>query len=300
VTDTRCDYTYPSANRRDCHIDLRGWLYYEQGKKIMDAPLIVYNHGHNQERSQPCAIVRFFVKQGYVVFAPLRRGHTSSTASSTGTYLDDYVDQCKNCNQTERNKREVDYTKIQRQDVESAINYMKKYPYVPAPDAEVSPLAAKLIDPDRIAIMGHSFGGSLVLFANALPLGHTATIDISGAALSWPTDDAPGNPEWKPKLKKAVEDAETPIFFLQPKNEVPPGSSTEPTQYLSGIAMKRLERTQAALFPKTCIEPGLIDDETGDPMPEGLQAHSNFITLDKMVANWGPAVDAFLKLYWPD
>lgn len=300
VTDSRCNYSFPSPNVRECHIDLRGWLYYEKGKTILNAPLIVYNHGHNKERGQPCAIVRFFVSRGYVVFAPLRRGHTSSSASSTGTHLDDYVDQCTNCTQAERNLREVNYTKRQTQDVKSAIDYMKKYPYVPDPDAPPSPFGGKLIDPNRIAIMGHSFGGSLTLFANALDLGHQAAIDISGAALSWPNDEEPGNPEWKPKLRTAVEDMLRPIFFLQPRNEVPPGSSTEPTQYLSGIAMKRNRRVQAALFPKTCVEPGKIDDETGDPMPEGLQAHSNFITLDKMVADWGPAVHAFLRLYMPE
>ena len=77
-------------------------------------------------------------------------------------------------------------------------------------------------------------------------------------------------------------------------------SMAEPTRYLSGIAMKEQQRVQAALFPKTCFEPGTIDNETGDEAPEGLQAHGTFVLLDGMVANWGPAVDAFLRLYWPE
>ena len=299
VTDERCDYFFPGDGSRECHINLQGWLYYEKDKRIANAPLIVFAHGHDKERGQPCAIVRFFVKRGYVVFAPLRRGHTSSSASSTGTHIDDYVDQCTSCTGDELQAREVAYLKAQVQDVQSAITYMKKYPFVPKPGAPISKQAQKLINPNRIAIMGHSFGGSLVLFANAVELGHNATVAISAAALSWPIPEAEGNPEWEAKLKEAVDDARHPIYFLQPKNEIPPGSSVEPTRILSGRAILDGHRVQAGIFPKTCIDPEKIDPDTGDLMPEGRQAHSNFIGLDNMLANWGPSVQAFLRLYIP-
>jgi hypothetical protein len=85
-------------------IRMQGWLYFEAGKKQKNEKVIIYNHGHNDTRTEPCALVKYFVDKGFVVFAPLRRGHSAATPStipigwhkisSTGVHTDDYVSNC--------------------------------------------------------------------------------------------------------------------------------------------------------------------------------------------------------------
>lgn len=85
-------------------INLCGWLYYKRSAagEVKNSKVVTYNHGHYDARTEPCAIVKYFVEQGYVVFAPLRRGHFASASAkdgwqplvSTGMNLDRYVDLC--------------------------------------------------------------------------------------------------------------------------------------------------------------------------------------------------------------
>src|SRR5215471_10642200 len=42
-------------------------------------PAILFVHGHDLERSEVCAIADFFTRNGYTVFAPLRRGNRDAT-----------------------------------------------------------------------------------------------------------------------------------------------------------------------------------------------------------------------------
>ena len=88
------------------------------------------------------------------------------------------------------------------------------------------PQSGLRIDPARMAIIGHSFGGSLVLFAASEPLSPRpkAVVDISGAVLEWDR-----NKWWHDPLSESVGSRRMPIFFFQPSNE----SSHNPTFVLS-------------------------------------------------------------------
>ena len=96
-------------------------------------PMVVFNHGkergdpRKQSRSRPLAFAREFVRRGYVVVAPNRRGF----ARSGGTYVED------GCN-TEDNGI------MQAGDVAAAISYMIRQPYV---------------DSHHILVAGSSYGG---------------------------------------------------------------------------------------------------------------------------------------------
>jgi dienelactone hydrolase len=96
-------------------------------------PLVVMNHGkepgnpHLQKRDRFLVISREFVKRGYAVVIPMRKGF----AKSTGNYVED------GCNM-EGNGR------LQADDLQAALEYFLKQSWV---------------DKDRILIAGQSYGG---------------------------------------------------------------------------------------------------------------------------------------------
>jgi dienelactone hydrolase len=291
-------------------IRLKGWLYYEDGKKQKNAPVIIYNHGHNDTRSEPCKFAKYFVERGFVVFAPLRRGHSAKTPdnppdnwqkiSSTGVFTDDYVSGCLtsgncSCNVCglplptsicTSNRYEVDYIRQQVADVRQQIRYIKDHASI---NADGSAGTGKLADPNRISILGHSYGGSLTIFANAELDDQNVALSVSGAELSWGDDE----PAWETELSCAMESQKRPVYFLQPKN----GRTLLPMRVLFGIALSQKYRSQAAVFPPTDWDPLKIDDETGMLEPEFKQAHENFINNTEEIKGWGKSVKEFVERY---
>jgi hypothetical protein len=291
-------------------VRLKGWLYYEEGKKQKNEKVIIYNHGHNDSRSEPCALAKYFVEKGFVVFAPLRRGHFAKTPSpvpdnwqkisSTGVFTDDYASGCtqnggcvcKICNLPVPdsfcgyNRYEVDYIRQQYIDVREQINYIKNHGAI---DADGSSTTGKLADPAYIAVLGHSYGGSLTVFANAELDNQNVSIVVSGAELSWGNDE----PAWESELSCAMTEQKRPIYFLQPKN----GRTLAPMKTLFGIAIDQKYRSQASIFPPTDWDPLKIDPDTGELEPESKQAHENFINNTSEIKGWGKSVKEFIERY---
>lgn len=96
-------------------------------------PLLLMNHGKDrghpakQRRDRFLAMSREFVKRGYAVAVPMRKGF----AASAGTYRD------FGCNMTDNGQQQAD-------DVESALKALVQQPWV---------------DKDRIIVAGQSYGG---------------------------------------------------------------------------------------------------------------------------------------------
>jgi dienelactone hydrolase len=131
-------------------------------------PMVVFNHGkipgdpHAQARSRPIALAREFVRRGYVVVAPNRRGF----AGSGGTYQQEGCDIRRN-------------GIAQASDVAATIRYMSKQPYV---------------DAQHIVVAGSSHGGltTIAYGADAGP-GVRGLINFSGglrqdACTGWQAD----------------------------------------------------------------------------------------------------------------
>ncbi|PXW18376.1 dienelactone hydrolase family protein [Paraburkholderia caballeronis] len=118
-------------------------------------PMVVFNHGkmpgdpRNQERSDPMSFAREFVRHGYVVVAPNRRGF----AESGGSYEQDGCDVTRN-------------GLGQALDVAATVDYMSKQPYV---------------DAQHIAVAGTSHGGlATMAYGTEAAHGVRALINFSG------------------------------------------------------------------------------------------------------------------------
>jgi pimeloyl-ACP methyl ester carboxylesterase len=286
--------TRANANGR---IRLRGWVYVPSGTPPAGGfPVVVFNHGSEDTPGAKCEFSReFVINRRFVLFVPIRRGHTGST----GRYFADYADErteefCAIVPCTPQVRQQikriytVDYLKEQRQDVADAIAHIKGYPKV---------------NPHRIAVMGHSFGGIVSLFFNMLEGDDTkAVVDISGGAQSWGQTD-PGD-YLQQQMKDAVDHATRPIFFMSPMND----ASRLPTIELAYRAGLRNMRWQAAIFPNVPDEL-LVCNDTGeacpcdDPDVEGPDllrscndvAHGKFVSDPTQVQKWAPAVFEFLR-----
>jgi hypothetical protein len=290
-------------------VSLQGWLYYKNGEANQKKPVVIYNHGHNRERGEPCAIAKYFVSKGFIVFAPLRRGHVTDTGSepstawiqSTGVHIDDYVSQCQrdgNCgcylhgvwyeHCELRTYIELGYLRDQVPDVREAAHFIKDHASIDASGRNDS--SGKLADPDRITILGHSYGGALTVFANSELQAQNAAIDVSGAELSWGNDDEPA---WSTELRTAMHNQQRPIYMLQPKN----GRYLDPSRVLFGIAVNEKFRSRAEIFPPAPCDayPDPCDTSVD---PEWKQAHENFIGLLSQVKDvWGPSAIEFMSQY---
>jgi predicted dienelactone hydrolase len=221
-------------------------------------------------------MAHYFTKRGFAFFIPHRRGH----GDSTGVYYADFVDSVAGKDSPAgKHAMLLAYLQDQTYEVSQAIEYL----------TGLKNSAKKLvIDSNKIAIVGHSFGGMVTLFSNNILTAHNAAVDIAGASESWDAfdnddgalDDCSTTLDW---LKNAVRGANKPIFFLEPKND----ASIRPTVVLSKVAGDANERYQAAIYGPVPLDP---DEDSKD-------AHRKFVTQQDQIEKWGPAVIEFLARY---
>ena len=262
-----CDQAQLPAH---CFINLRAWLYLPGGRSIADSkpnlPLMIYVHGSTAPGRVPMArdMAFFFASHGFAFLVIQRRGH----GDSTGRNIDAPV--CNGCTQTQYDLAQLDNLDRQAYEVKRAISSMLKRRTGGMP----------LIAPGKVAVMGHSLGGIIALYANTQQLGQRTVIDVAGASKSWDTYDAEDNvidghgPSIE-ALKQVVALHQTPPMFMEPTNDC----STVPTGAFSEVVADQNEVYDATLFPDVPGTGGDCDI-----------AHVNFILTPGEVGQWGPAV----------
>lgn len=135
---------YPTFDGRE----IPAFLYMPPVEK---PPVIVFVHGGPEAQSQPIfnPVIQFFVHHGYAVFAPNVRGSTGY--GRTYTHLDDV-------------EKRMDSVA----DLESGARWLK---------------SSERVDGNRLAVMGGSYGGFMVLAAvTTYPELWSAGVDIVGIA----------------------------------------------------------------------------------------------------------------------
>lgn len=261
-------------------VKLKGYLYLPGGKSISDSsdklPAIIFNHGSNQTVNHACEMAEYFTSRGFAFFIPHRRGH----GDSTGTWVSNFVDiMAANQSWAVKHAWTLVYLQDQTYEVSRAIDYLSLLK---------NSAGKPVVDSNKIAIMGHSYGGMVTLFNNNLLNAHKVAVDIAGASESWDAyDNEDGSLDNSSAsidmLKAAVRGANKPIFFLEPKNDV----STRPTIVLSKVAGDADERYQAAIYGPVPLDPG--EDSTN--------AHGKFVIDKDQVEKWSPAVIEFLARF---
>jgi dienelactone hydrolase len=211
---------------RSGDLTLVGFLFKPAGAGPF--PAVVWNHGSEKNPGggpQFDSVAAIFVPAGYVVFAPMRRGH----GSSEGPYITDEVDRERAVRGATAAQRLVvrALEGDQLSDQLAGQAYVKSLPYV---------------DVNRLVVAGCSYGGIQTLLAAERGAGYKAAIAISPAALSWA-----GNPLLQDRLVAAVRRIEMPVFLIQPAKDM----SLEPSRVL-GDEFRRLNKPfKGKVYPAT-------------------------------------------------
>jgi len=213
ATSTAAIMKQPVAFRSD-GLALVGYLFKPEGAGPF--PAVIWNHGSERapgRGQQFTAAAAIFVGAGYVLFAPVRRGHEGSE----GVYIVDETNRArKTGRQQEANRLVIRKLETEQLDDQLAgLAYLSGLPFV---------------DTSRIVVAGCSYGGIQTLLGAERGVGYRAAVSISPAALSWE-----GNPLLRERLLQAVRKIEIPVMLLQP----PKDASLEPSRVL-GAEFKRL------------------------------------------------------------
>ena len=205
---------------------LFGVLYKPEGRGPF--PALIWNHGSEKAPGagpQFGSVASIFVPGGYVVFAPVRRGH----GYSKGRYIADVIKQTRAAEGIQAAKRiTVQLLETEQLDDQlGGLAYLKQQPFV---------------DRDRIAVAGCSYGGIQTLFGAERNVGYKAAISISPAALSWN-----GNPFLQKRLVQAVRGINIPVLLLQPARD----ASLEPIRVLGGEATRLGKSFTTKVYPDT-------------------------------------------------
>ena len=204
---------------------LVGYLYKPEGAGSF--PALVWNHGSEQDPAagpQFATVASFFVPAGYVVFAPMRRGH----GESEGEYI---VARAKLTGRVQ-GRSAADQLVVHLLESEQLRDQL-------AGLAFVQTLA--YVDQRKIFVAGCSFGGiEALLGAEARP-GYRAAVSISPGGLSWERSD-----RLRSRMIQAVRRMEVPVLLIQPAHD----ASLGPSRVLGAEATRANKPVTVKVYPE--------------------------------------------------
>ncbi|HLJ50019.1 MAG TPA: dienelactone hydrolase family protein [Bryobacteraceae bacterium] len=212
--------TFPSGT-----VTLHAVLYKPEGKGPF--PAVVYNHGSAKGMISKEAfdvLGPVFASHGWVFLGPYRRGQGLS--ASAGPYIGDEIDRAEKSGgmpagvATMVRLLETDHL----QDQLSALAWLRKQSFV---------------ETNRVAVAGNSFGG-IESVLGAEKGNYCAAVASAAGAQSWKLA-----PELQSRMTRAVQNANTPIFFFQAANDF----NLSPSRVLSEV-MKQANKTyEVKIYP---------------------------------------------------
>jgi carboxymethylenebutenolidase len=189
-------------------LSLRALLWRPEGRGPF--PAVLFNHGSwpRDTRSgrpareifaQAASLGPVFARHGYVFLFLFRRG--AGLSAGQGTHAGDLLERELAANgQAARNRLQVRL--LERDELSDALAGLAFLRALPE------------VDSRRVAVAGHSFGGSLTLLLAERDSTLAAAVDFAGAAASWEP-----SPELRARLLTAVGATTVPIFFIHAAND---------------------------------------------------------------------------------
>src|SRR5262249_33084684 len=242
---------------RSGSLKLRALLWRPNGQGPF--PAVLFNHGSGaspeRQSSQAVTVGPIFARHGYVLLFLFRRG--SGLSANQGISAADAMARASKKGQAARNKMQMRLLENdQLNDALAGLAWLR---------------ARSEVDPNRIAVAGHSFGGSITLLMAQMDSRIRAALDFGGAANSWLA-----SPELRARLLEAVGHAQAPIYFIQAANDY----SVAPTEAMDA-EMSRLGKPHS-----TRIYPA-----------EGQTPEEGHDFIFRRVDLWEPDVFVFLQKY---
>jgi carboxymethylenebutenolidase len=187
-------------------------------------PAVLFNHGSYSSPDmitpdEPAAVGPLFAQHGYVFLFLYRRGvGLSADLDSADGDLMASAGQAEG--QEGRNRVQLELLDHEAlNEAVAGLAYLRTVPRV---------------DPHRMAVVGHSFGGAISLVLAAQDTTLRAAVSFAGAARSWT-----GSAQLQARLRSAVDRIAAPVFFIHAANDY----SVAPGQQLAA-EMRRLNKTQ--------------------------------------------------------
>jgi len=205
-------------------LTLVGYLFKPTGDGPF--PAVVWNHGSEPNPGgmrQFDSVASIFVPAGYVVFAPMRRGHSDSEGEYIVTAREREAARNGAAAGQLLTTRLLETSQLD--DQLAGLNVVKQLPYV---------------DKTKLVVAGCSFGGIQTLLGAEAKVGYRAAIAISPAALNWGH-----NPSLESRLKHAVDRIDIPVLLLQP----PKDASLGPAQVLGPVLERRNKSSHWKIYP---------------------------------------------------
>jgi carboxymethylenebutenolidase len=172
-------------------------------------PAVLFNHGSGRTREelerlgpyegQAEILGPVFARHGYVFFFPFRQG-VGLSSDQGASAIDLMNSELAAHGPAGRNAMQLQLLENRElSDAEAALAFLRRRPEV---------------DKRKVAIVAHSFGGSLTMLQAAQEPDLRAVVIFSGAGYSWDQ-----SPELRARLLEAAAHIRAPVFFIHAAND---------------------------------------------------------------------------------
>lgn len=237
-------------------LKLRALLWRPEGRGPF--PAVLFNHGSGPASAslgpQRAALGPLFARHGYVFLFLFRRG-SGLSASEGANSFDLMRRESAEKGPEARNRLQMRLLEgDDLGDVLAGLAFLRAMPEV---------------DPRRVSVAGHSFGGSLALLVAERDSGLRAVIDFAGAAYSWPR-----SAQLRERLIAAVGKTAAPVFIIHAANDY----CVTPAKVLAAEMSRLGKPHRVKIYP-----------------PFGRSAEEGHDFVYHGAATWEPDVFAFLN-----
>jgi len=188
-------------------LTLQGLLWQPTGEGPF--PAVLFNHSSgklNADEENSANLGQAFAKHGYVCLYLYRRG--AGLSADQGTNSAELMNKARaDKGQEGRNEVQLQLLDLEMSDVLAGLEFLRTRP---------------VVNDQRIAVVGHSFGAQLSLLLAERDPKVRAAVLFGTAASSWKS-----SPKLQERLLFAVSKTECPVFFIHAENDfsVAPGKT---------------------------------------------------------------------------